>query len=111
MNGEQFYQYLVDVLAVGDTLHTGKGGSCYVFTGWYKGNLQFAGTQTKSIPKAVLVSIKDAMNNNTRITAEWLRANDLESFASRVALVRSIVAKYSCTTEPGMTPQLAAGRK
>lgn len=98
MTGEKFYNILVKNLQVGDVLHTGKNGSQYTFSGWHKGSLQFNGTQTKSIPKSVLLSFKDAMDNNVRINAEWLREKELESFASRVALIKSIVAKYETAT-------------
>ncbi len=100
MTAENFYNNLVEKLQPGDVLHVGKNGACYTFAGWYKGNLQFMGTQTKSISKAVLIAVKEAMDNNIRINAEWLRNNELESFASRMALIKSIIKKYE-STEPG----------
>ncbi len=94
MTAEIFYQNLVKKLQPGDVLHVGKNGARYIFTGWYNGNLQFTGTQTKSISKAVLITVKQAIDNNVRINAAWLRNNDLESFASRMALIKSIISRY-----------------
>lgn len=94
MSGNEFYLRLMNQLNSGDVIHTGKNGATYTFQKWYKGNLQFSGTQTKSIAKHVLIAVKDALNNNQEISAEWLRQNELESFASRVALLKSIIRKY-----------------
>lgn len=94
MNGTDFYQHLTRQLNEGDVIHTGKNGAHYTFQKWYRGNLQFAGTQTKSIAKHILIAVKDALNENQDISAEWLRQNELESFASRVALLKSIIRKY-----------------
>lgn len=94
MNGNEFYQSLLSKLNSGDVIHTGKNGTQYVFLGWYKGNLQFAGTQTKSIAKNILIAVKDALNNNVDISAEWLRQNEMESFASRIALIKSVIKNY-----------------
>ncbi|MBX2925315.1 MAG: hypothetical protein KF746_24170 [Chitinophagaceae bacterium] len=95
MNGDEFYQFLLNRLNTGDVLHTGKNGTQYIFLGWHKGNLQFAGTQTKSIAKDILIAVKDALNNNVAICAEWLRENEMESFASRMALIKSVIKNYS----------------
>ncbi|MGN6435220.1 MAG: hypothetical protein ACTHMM_01755 [Agriterribacter sp.] len=97
MSGNEFYQLLLNRLTSGDVLHTGKNGTQYVFLGWYKGNMQFAGTQTKSIAKDILIAVKDALNNNVEISAEWLRQNEMESFASRIALIKSVIKNYSQT--------------
>ncbi len=94
MSGEQFYSTLVDTLQIGDVLHTAKNGNHYVFSGWYKGNIQFSGTPTNSIPRYVLVAVWDAMNQNIRISAGWLRENELERFTPRIALIKSIISKY-----------------
>lgn len=95
MNGNEFYHLLLHKLNSGDVLHTGKNGTQYIFLGWYKGNMQFAGTQTKSIAKNILIAVKDAINNNVEISAEWLRQNEMESFASRIALIKSVIRNYS----------------
>ncbi len=94
MTGEKFYNNLVQNLQVGDVLHVGKNNSRYTFAGWHNGNLQFNATQTKSIPKSVLISVKEAMDNKVCVNAEWLRKHELESFASRIALIKSIVTRY-----------------
>lgn len=94
MNGIEFYHHLTKQLNEGDVIHTGKNGTHYTFQKWHNGNLQFAGTQTKSIAKHVLIAAKDALNQNQKLCAEWLRQHDLESFASRVALLKSIIKKY-----------------
>lgn len=94
MSGNDFYVRLTQQLNAGDVIHTGKNGTNYVFQKWHNGNLQFSGTQTKSIAKHILIAAKDALDNNQQISAEWLRQNELESFASRVALLKSIIRKY-----------------
>lgn len=99
MTGKDFYDNLVKKLQPGDVLHVGKNGASYTFAGWYKDNLQFTGTQTKSISKAVLIAVKEAMDNNVRINAAWLRNNELESFASRIALIKSIIQKYGSAAQ------------
>ncbi|MBX3255054.1 MAG: hypothetical protein KF862_13005 [Chitinophagaceae bacterium] len=94
MSGAEFYQFLLNRLNTGDVLHTGKNGTQYIFLGWHKGNLQFAGTQTKSIAKNILIAVKDALNDDVEICAEWLRENEMESFASRMALIKSVIKNY-----------------
>lgn len=95
MNGNEFYHFLMQQLRGGEVLHTGKNGTHYTFLGWHNGNLQFSGTQNKSIAKNILIAAKDALNENIELSARWLRQNDIESFASRVALIKSVINKYS----------------
>lgn len=97
MNGRQFYEFLRLNLHLGDVLHTASTtGREYTFSKWLNnGSLQFIAAQKKSIPKGILISVRNDSNVKQKVNAKYLK--ERYSYAPGgccISLIKKLLQTY-----------------
>ena len=91
MNGENFVNFLADILVMNQTLYITKGDTKYVFKGWNEKSLIFKTGNTKMyIDKDILAA---AYNErvNSHINKKWVKNNFHKEFDHEIHILKKII--------------------
>ena len=97
MNGRQFYKFLKQNLHLGDVLYIASTtGREYTFSKWLNnGSLQFTAAQKKSIPREILISVKNDLNANQEINTKYLKERyDYAPGGCSILVIKKLLRTY-----------------